>query len=572
MTDKSKIIARECRFAVHVPTNKNRPDLHLVKERIHFDDGTSRPNLRWIKNFKRSFYVTLPQYRTYKQKKEVEELSHVMEYKCTQSDLRDKIAKALDLDYRNDRIKKLANSPYLYGSEITSTAIIKHLYQKNNTTHITPFSVLWLDIETDMINGTNDPIIITAVFENEIFIAVDEKFIKGLVDIELLLKSKAKEYISEYEDISSYQIHYYACINTVELIRKTFEWVHSKMPDFLAIWNMDFDIRVILETLEKYNVNPCDVLCDPSIPYEARICRYKQGPKKKRKASGQEVPIDYADQWHSLLLTASFYVIDAMCVYRLLRLAKQKEQYSLDAVLEKNLGARKLRFKEAEQYKKGAWHIFMQEKYKIEYMVYAMFDSLSMKLLDTKITDLSSVIPVFSGITDFAKINSKPRLIEDALHFFVLERGYVLNSVGENTDNHESNNIKTNVDENETIIDDDGYDTDDNIDTLSLRHWIVTLPAHMVVMGLPLVEESSKILTMIRAFVYDSDCVSAYPTCVSILNVSKSTTKRELIDIEGIPEDIFRLQNINLTSGYVNALEYSTTMFGFPSLSELDNN
>jgi len=51
--------------------------------------------------------------------------------------------------------------------------------------------------------------------------------------------------------------------------------------------------------------------------------------------------------------------------------------------------------------------------------------------------------------------------------------------------------------------------------------------------------------------------------------VSKDTTVRELASIEGIPLDVFRIQNINLMFGKVNAIDYGSTMFNLPTLTEL---
>lgn len=587
--EEPKVVAREARFVIHVPARNGLPDLHLVKENLSMSDGTTRPNLRWIKDMKRSFYVTLPHKQTYKQKKEIEDLENLMKIECTQSELRDKIAAAIGQSYSNDQIRKLCNSPYIYGSEIKSTAIIKHHYQKQNKTHITRYSVMTFDIETDMLRGTNDPIIVTAAFNNEVFIAVDQTYLNGISNAEMMFKARARELLSNLEmpnfkindkpvvlNISDYKINFVVTDGPVQLIKKSFEWIHQKKPDFLSIWNMDFDIPRILETLEKYNVDPASVLCDPSVPPPARICKYRQGLKKKKKANGQEFPIDPADQWHSLTLTASFYVIDAMCTYRLLRLAKQKESsYSLDAILDKELGVRKLKFKEADAYVKERWHIFMQERYKIEYMVYALFDSLSMILLDQKTMDINFKLPGYAGITEFARCNSKPKMIADALHYYALQNRVVLNSIGEQDEYMETDIGEDEENEDNLVINTEDIDSTDlkpeeEARVLSLIDWIVTLPAHLVVPGLPLIKESDFILTKIRAFVYDSDCVSAYPTATSILNVSKSTTKRELIAIKGIEERVFRLQNINLCSGYVNSLEYGNQMFGLPSLVELE--
>lgn len=101
--------------------------------------------------------------------------------------------------------------------------------------------------------------------------------------------------------------------------------------------------------------------------------------------------------------------------------------------------------------------------------------------------------------------------------------------------------------------------------TLSLKNWILTLPAHMSVLGLPLIVEDIMMRTGIRTHVYDSDEVAAYPTATGVGNVSRATTRREVIDIPGIKETTFRLQNLNLLLGPVNAIEYCTTMFNFPT-------
>lgn len=56
-----EIIAKECRFAVYIPPIEyNGDDFHLVKEAVHYKDGTIKPNIRFIKNYKRDFYVTIP--------------------------------------------------------------------------------------------------------------------------------------------------------------------------------------------------------------------------------------------------------------------------------------------------------------------------------------------------------------------------------------------------------------------------------------------------------------------------------------------------------------------------------
>ena len=76
--------------------------------------------------------------------------------------------------------------------------------------------------------------------------------------------------------------------------------------------------------------------------------------------------------------------------------------------------------------------------------------------------------------------------------------------------------------------------------------------------------------TAIRTNVYDLDSISAYPSAGVACNISKQTTKKELVSIEGMTKDDFLYENINLFSGTVNAIEYCTSMFNFMSLLEID--
>ena len=85
-------------------------------------------------------------------------------------------------------------------------------------------------------------------------------------------------------------------------------------------------------------------------------------------------------------------------------------------------------------------------------------------------------------------------------------------------------------------------------------------------LGLKIIDELPTLQSQIRCFVYDSDAVSAYPSCTAVGNVSKATTVTEIIDILGIDEAIFRKNNINLLHGHVNSLEYCHEMFGLPTL------
>lgn len=550
-------LARECRFVVHIPSyDAERPDAHMVKETIHYDDGTSTPHLRFIKDYSRPFWATKKAYRTHEQKKEWESLERLDRYDCTQSQLRNHIAKVLERPYSRDGYRQLTSSPYIYGSDITACSLIKKGYQTQYPDYNTPYSVATFDVETDMLHGHGQILIATATFENKIFTAVQANFVKGLCSPELLIESAMNKYLGEYVTADQLHCEVTVCEDEISVVRAVFARLHEWKPDWLSIWNMDFDVSRLLEACERAQVDPKTIFCDPSIPMPYRIFKYRQGKKKRITASGRVIPIKPAEQWHVVQCTSSFYWIDAMCVYKQIRLSKAEERsYALDAILNKVLGIRKLKFEAANAYQKAEWHQFMQQHYPVEYIIYNRFDSWSMQLLDRKTKDLSVTLPVFAESAGFEIFDSQPKQIATALHFECLEQGLVVGTAGSSIQR-----------EPEVIEEDTANGENEDDDILSLDGWIVTLKSiNMIEDGVCCIQENPLQKTAARMFVFDSDSTAAYPSATTVANVSKETTKCELIDIDGIDEEVFRMANINLLSGPPNAIQYCTTMFNFPS-------
>lgn len=580
-TEEKKVVGKECRFAIHIPTKSHDvPDMHLVKEILHYEDGTTKPNVAFIRDQQRPYAVTKTSARNHEQKKESERLDNLVIHQCTQSELTKRVARALGNPYDPRPLNKLAASPYLYGTDISSTSVIKHNYTKTWPAFNTPYSVSHLDIETDMLHGTEDPIMISVMFGKKLFFSVVGSFVEGYTDVEGQYRACVKKYIQEYIDKHEIEIEFYLAPDCVTMLREAIGRLHQWLPDFVAVWNIGFDVPRMLKTLEKYNVNAEEVFCHPGLKEGRRFLKYREGSTKKITASGQFKPKKPSEQWHSLINSAGFWFIDQMSSYRFVRQGAQElAEYSLDFVLQEVLGIRKLKFEEAEGYFKGEWHKFMQKNYPFEYMVYNNFDSISCHELELKTQDLGLSVPIRTGISDFTRFDSQTKRFSDKYHYFLLDKkGEMVGTIPpkenarpgdeEHVDyigdfGDEDDDVDPNADES-TLE----YAMENKDDVLSLRDWIVTLKPYLSVLGLTIVEENALLRTLIRCMTYDSDAVSAYPSAAAVANVSKATTLYELIAILGIDEDVFRQQNINLLQGHVNAVEYSVKMFGLPSIED----
>lgn len=77
---------------------------------------------------------------------------------------------------------------------------------------------------------------------------------------------------------------------------------------------------------------------------------------------------------------------------------------------------------------------------------------------------------------------------------------------------------------------------------------------------------------MIKRYVFDADCISSYPSDILAANVSKDTTARELLDVEGVHPEVSKLSNINILFGKVNQVKYMSDMCNYPSLETLEKN
>lgn len=65
------------------------------------------------------------------------------------------------------------------------------------------------------------------------------------------------------------------------------------------------------------------------------------------------------------------------------------------------------------------------------------------------------------------------------------------------------------------------------------------------------------------------DVAASYPNGECVFNVSKETTSKELLSIEGVDEYTQRMQGINLCGSHTNAVEFCCNIFKLPTLTEM---
>lgn len=547
----SNILKRECKFVLYAPPNELNieDDIHIVKELITYEDGKKEPRLSYIKNFQKPFYVTKEFYRNHKDKKESEDLEKVDIFKATNKNMPKAVASRLGSQYIGTKtMRDVCDSPYLYGTDIDSKAIIKKMFMDKYPNNITSFKVAALDIETNL--ETDEIVIISIATSEEVYVGILSSIIPNKNKIEEQLLYLYKNNIPQTEFNKNIKPVFELFEHESELICNVLARLHSYKVDICAIWNMDYDIPYIIKRCKKFNIELKDIFSDPSVPKEYRYFVYKQGKKVKVKESGQQVPINPNEQWHTINTPSYHYWLDAMSTYYFVRVGSKQVPggYSLDNILEKELGdkLKKLKFKDDETtHLLGVdWHKFMLQNRPLQYIIYNAWDTMSILELDNKTKDMCNSIGILSGISSFDIFDSGPKKIVDALHYFYLQNNRVLGVKG----------------------------TKDTGDLLGMGDWINILDNDFIEDSeSDAILEDSNIDTGIRANILDLDAVSSYPSDTQAANVSKDTTSREIIDIIGIARSDYMLYNIDLFFGNVNAIEYCQNMLNFPSLYRLEH-
>ncbi|MEQ5216135.1 3'-5' exonuclease [Proteus terrae] len=545
----------ECKHAIYSRSTRGDSDILFIKENIIGPDGKSRPNKRMIKDFKRSYYLTKPAYRNHKDKKDYEEIKKLQKFTCAQHELTNHISRSLGQGNTQLPYRQVVRNPYVYGADLATPSIIKHMYEKKFPGLVTPFKVSVFDIETDVVGkhaGKNYPIMASLSFKDKSYTFVIREYMNDSLSEEDRIKKLHEVMHREIGDTvkqrnlnAEFEFVDHPADGFVKLFNKAHEW----QPDFITGWNvMDFDVQVVIKTLEDFGINPADVLCDPDVPKEYRQVDYFQGKTHKVKDDGKNVvrtPLANYEKWPYVNAPATFRWADSMCAYYYLRTAKGKElNYKLDTIAQKVLdGIGKLSFPPADGYHALDWHEFMQTNYKYEYVIYNLFDCIVVEMMDEKTKDLSMAIPAFCGISEYRNFTSQPTRIAEDMHYKVMENGYIWGTT--------SDKMRTEL--------------DDHIQ--SLGGWIVMLPTELVARnGKPMFAELPNLASYVRTGTNDIDVEGAYPTGAVIMNVGKQTTWIEMTAIEGVDDDTYRRIAVDLASGGKNnACEIARNLYKAPS-------
>ncbi len=553
---KEKPQAVEIKFANYFRSDKN--DYVLAKVVEHYADGRKVPALREFVNFERPFYITRPPYRNHQQKKECEDLEKLQEFKCRQMDLPNAVSKALG--YRgkyNGTFKQLCRSPYVYHTDISTPSIIVNTYKNKYPDAVTPYSVAVLDIETDVVNGTGEPIIVSVTFGTKAIMCIDRHWLGR----ENCVKSKVIEACRLYEgdliEQRKIDIEVYFGENAGDISQHAIGKINEWLPDFVCIWNIDFDIPKILDALDKYGYNPNDVFSHPSVPKEFRKINFYADDKPQLKmVGGRErlMPKDKMDQWPFLTAPSASIYLCGMRIYGKHRYAAEGKPaggYGLDVTLKRHINRAKVKIKGLENEFGLHFHEKAQRHYKLDYIAYNLGDCVELELLQEKILDLPVNIGSFIGVTEYCNYFKQTKKASDEMHLLHMEYKQPLCATSD-----------------EMLIDLDkltyGKGKEEERDG-----WIAMLASYKCYPTHREFFKGSGIPCMLRRDVADSDATSTYPSEEEAFNISQQTMIYEMVKVEHLTLSEQMMMGIDITGGSSNAALLLNTIYQVPHFQDV---
>ena len=408
-----------------------------IKNRLTVNDPS-------MKNPKRKIFITKPQFRNHKYKKETEELSKVDMHIVEDRLLVDKLKEIMGIPaWQRTSLKKICNSPYIYNADVGMEALVRLHYNNTKKHPITSFTTGALDIEASVL-GCKRINIFTFIHENTIFTAVLDDFMykrdekgnrvkatkrdiyecisarlgKMPDDNHINISSDTKKF--KINETFNFELEVFE--HELELIFWIFKNIHKMETDFIGIWNMDYDVPKIMERLEYYGVDPKEVFCHPSVPKQWKHLKYHKDRKQTQHIS---------DKWHWLHCTSMSQILDQMLLYARIRKAKRKQSsYKLNDIATEELGISKLGYDDPELEKKASDHRYMQTEKFVEYVAYNIVDALLLVFMERKNHDMVAMwnLTADSPLSDFSK---QSVMLKNGYYKFGLEHGRVFATVGE---------------------------------------------------------------------------------------------------------------------------------------------
>lgn len=531
----------------------------VVKEKVVVLDTdinevvSTESRFKIINNPPRRVWITKPEYRNHRFKKETEIAKHCDMYVLEDSALPMELFKILNdaakyderikLDKVNPRYPKLrdlCSVPYVYGADIDMEALIRTKYEKAQKHDIVPLTTGALDIEASVLgqHGLEEINACTIICGKHIYTAALDSFLGNNVDAtgkKFTATARSiydrahvllKPYFDKYKDLT---LTVKTFVYESDLLRWLFNNMHEENVDYMCIWNMGFDVPYIMKRCKILNMDPRELFCSPEIPRKYWYCNFKEDKKKVAHV---------VEKWHWFSATSGTQFVDSMTLFARVRKAQPKRsKYSLDAISKEELKDGKLEFNEAGHYE-------MQTEHFEDYVVYNIKDALLVQLMEWKNHDTNTLYGQTAG-SNQSEFNKQSVMLKNGYQQYCLEHGAVFASVGTDMEGP--------------------YDSE-----FSKVGGAVLNATDTRNIGVNCIVERPSIETQVLPFVGDFDYEALYPKTKISTGISIESKYSTCVSIEGLESTDIEPLFSGIVNPKENAVWIGHKYFGLPNFEEME--
>ena len=298
-----------------------------------------------------------------------------------------------------------------------------------------------------------------------------------LADIEGL-KRDAHDLFDESYPGMEYNFYFYK--DEKKMLVHLFQLINQLKMDFIAIWNMPFDIPYIIGRLKTLGLNPEDVICPKDFP--VKKCWFKK----------DVVNFDVKNKSDWFHCTSFTIFIDQMRNYAAIRKSgSELRSYSLDYIAEKEIGDKKLDYSYDGNIKTLSYHNYKK------YILYNIKDVLLQCGIENRTNDMDSFyFTSYQNITPYESEYKQTLKLRNVQYRSFLSQGKI---PGENPNIFFNKNAS---------------------DTTSFEGALVGDPSLNDYIGETLY---GRITNNIFKYCIDMDMSRFYPSCIAANNIEAST-------------------------------------------------
>jgi len=346
-----------------------------------------------------------------------------------------------------------------------------------------------------------------------------------------------KELLESFtETDQDFKFLFYFVDSEQDVINQYFRIIEMTEPDFVAFWNIHFDIETIINRMKRLKLDIAEIMCPTYLPKKYKYVKWNEdnsfgfGGEDDKKNAGHPSRL-----WHWLEVAGKTQWYDQMSLYSNLRKRMTLPSYTLDDIGESEVGIRKIKFGDFGESMKSV----ISSNFRL-FMKYAIRDVYVQYKIEEKVNDVERMV---NGTTRLSKITKISYIIKNMLTESFYRQGNII-----------GNTVAYNV-----------FDT--------IPGAIVSDPNLIEQRGIKIGDFE----TNLYKFVVDFDAASLYPNLMIAFNIAKSTLFGRIYKITRIEPDGLEIP-IKMTGGEFNnslqtidssIFDLSSQLFGLPTFESI---